>query len=499
LNAAFSRYHKLIFPDVNFSKLPSPCGPWRLDIFENRRRTPTCDAISPETPIPQITSLSVSLSVAGAPLDIGVSEAYTLDLPAGASEGTIHADTVWGALRGLETFSQLVVPQTLLRRSSFYVSLAPIQVIDRPRFQWRGLLLDTARHFLPLADVLRTLDAMSYNKLNVLHWHLVDAESFPFESVGFPDLTHFGSFSPESRYSQREVISVVDYARLRGILVVPEMDSPGHTASWGQGYPDAIADCYGWLQETYGDLMWPQMDKVALDVTNPLAFELASSVLHELASLTPAQFVHLGGDEVDFQCWAAVPAILSWMRAHGFATQLGSASTWQYDFPGLQANWTSRMEAVAAAEGKRAVVWEDALTSLPPGQTLRNDTVVNVWRGYTSLASALAAGYNAVMSFGWYVDKQAPLCDGQCDVHWMWIWTWHDMYLAEPFTGFLGSRHLPLLLFFKIITYIKSYYCYCYYFCYLFLYNVLFINIITIIVSIIRPPTERERLLGFNY
>ncbi len=169
-----------------------------------------CDANGPEYPT------------------LGEDESYTLDVTAQGAH--LRASTIDGALHGLETFAQLIEPGA----SGFGVSA--IHIEDRPRFPWRGLLLDVARHWMPVEVVKRNLDAMAAVKLNVFHWHLSDDQGFRVESKRFPKLQELGSDG--LYYTQAEIRDVVAYARDRGIRVLPEFDMPGHVTSWLVGYPE---------------------------------------------------------------------------------------------------------------------------------------------------------------------------------------------------------------------------------------------------------------------
>ncbi|KAH0619912.1 hypothetical protein JD844_014337 [Phrynosoma platyrhinos] len=212
----------------------------------------------------------------------------------------LTADTVWGALRD---------PHISMSGSTLLVNKT--YVVDFPRFSHRGILLDTSRHYLPLRAILETLDAMAYNKFNVFHWHIVDDPSFPYESMMFPDLSQKGAYNHATHvYTASDVKTVIEYARLRGIRVVSEFDTPGHTQSWGPGIPGLLTPCYTGPKPSgsYGPV-------------NPIlntTYEFMAKFFAEVSTVFPDFYIHLGGDEVDFTCWKSNPDIQKFMQKMGF-------------------------------------------------------------------------------------------------------------------------------------------------------------------------------------
>jgi hexosaminidase len=155
-------------------------------------------------------------------------ESYSLEVS--SSDARLHAATVVGAMRGLETLQQLVQSDA----TGYF--LPAVSIRDTPRFRWRGLMIDCGRHFMPVDAIKRALDGMASVKLNVFHWHLSEDQGFRMENRAFPKLT--GSGSDGLFYTQEQAREIVAYARERGIRVVPEFDMPGHTTAWFVGYPD---------------------------------------------------------------------------------------------------------------------------------------------------------------------------------------------------------------------------------------------------------------------
>ncbi|PVD22181.1 hypothetical protein C0Q70_17986 [Pomacea canaliculata] len=219
------------------------------------------------------------------------------------SNVTINSRSAWGALRGLETFSQLVYE----KGGMAYVKEWNIE--DSPRFAHRGFMMDTARHFLPLKIIKLHLEAMAWSKLNVFHWHIVDAQSFPFVSRRFPELSDKGAFSPRHVYTPQDVAEVIEFARLRGIRVIPEFDTPGHAHSWGKGRPELLTPC--WKDGRPGTADYGNHSEYEnFDPTKETTFEFLGEFMAEVADVFPDQFLHVGMDEAHYMCWWALSELL---------------------------------------------------------------------------------------------------------------------------------------------------------------------------------------------
>jgi hexosaminidase len=179
-------------------------------------------------------------------------EGYSLTVPGDGSAAGIKANSTLGLFRGLATFSQLFY----YLNDVIYTVEAPISITDSPVYPYRGFMLDTSRNYFPVSDILRTLDAMAMVKLTTFHWHMVDSQSFPLEVPEFPELSAKGAYGSSLVYSTNDVQNIVTYAAARGIDVLPEVDTPGHTAVIAESYPEhiACADATPWA--TYANGLW---------------------------------------------------------------------------------------------------------------------------------------------------------------------------------------------------------------------------------------------------
>ena len=275
----------------------------------------------------------------------------------------IAAATEWGALSSLATLTQL--------GANGAIDVAAVR--DEPRFPWRGLMIDTVRHSISLDTLRRTLDAMWFYKLNVLHLHLTDDQGFRFQSETHPEL------ASADAYSRPELSGLVADAADRGVRVVPELDVPGHTTSWLAAHPEwgvAGSASVSGPSQRFG------VHEACLDPDNQAVVDAVESLLGELARVFPDECIHFGGDEV----------------------------------AGLDADAQHRFHRAVverlAALGKRAVGWDECLAATLPAQT-----VVQAWRGAGARDAAVAGGYDCVVSSPYYLDLFYP-----ADVH----------YAADP-------------------------------------------------------------------
>jgi hexosaminidase len=304
-------------------------------------------------------------------------ESYHLEVE--PAKVVLSAPNPLGVLHGLQTFLQLVkaTPQGF--------SVAAVTIDDKPRFPWRGLMIDSGRHFIPLDVIRQNLDGMEAVKMNVFHWHLSEDQGFRIESKTFPMLQEKGSDG--LYYTQDEVRGVIEYARDRGIRVVPEFDMPGHAVSWFVGYPDLASGKGPYHIERKWGIFNP-----AMDPTRESTYQFLDRFVGEMTGLFPDAYFHIGGDECNGKEWDANPRIQEYMRQHGLKNDAS-----------LQAYFTSRVQKLVTQHHKITIGWDEVLQPDTP-----KDVVIQSWRGQDSLAQAARRGYSGILSSGYYIDLNEP-------------------------------------------------------------------------------------------
>ncbi len=352
-------------------------------VFVNRRPVDSANA-----------TLTVTTDHESKPVqELGEDESYTLEVsPSGAR---LHAANPLGVLRGLQTFLQLVS----ISADGFTAPAVTIQ--DQPRFAWRGLMIDSGRHFTPLEVIRRNLDGMEAVKMNVFHWHISEDQGFRVESHKYPKLQELSSDG--LFYTQAEIRDLIAYAHDRGIRVVPEFDMPGHSTSWFAAHPE-IASGNGPYQI---ERKWGVFDP-AMNPTDEKTYRFLNELIGEMSKLFPDQFFHIGGDEVNGKEWDANPKIQAYMKAHELKNN-----------EALQAYFSGRVQELVVKHGKTPVGWDEILV---PG--VPKSIVIQSWRGADSLASAARQGYRGILSNGYYLDLG---------------WSAARHYAVDPLGGAAGS------------------------------------------------------------
>ncbi len=332
--------------------------------------------------LPGTTSGGASLDVkTGGPSaaiqEVGEDESYRLEVtPQGMH---LTAPNPLGAMHGMQTVLQLVE----ITPKGFAIPAVTIE--DKPRFPWRGLMIDSGRHFMPVPVLLRNLDAMEAVKLNVFHWHLSENQGFRVESKRFTLLQQKGSDG--LFYTQEQVRQVIEYARDRGIRVIPEFDMPGHSTAWFVGYPNLASGKGPYEIERH----WGVMDP-AMDPTRESTYQFLNQFIGEMAALFPDHYFHIGGDECNGKEWDANPRIQAFMKEHNLK-----------DDAALQAYFSGRVQKLVAARHKIMEGWDEVLQPDTP-----KDVVIQSWRGRDSLLAAAQRGYRGLLSNGYYIDLNQP-------------------------------------------------------------------------------------------
>ncbi|ELP70254.1 beta-N-acetylhexosaminidase [Streptomyces turgidiscabies] len=356
---------------------------------------------------------------------------------------TIHGGGPAGVFWGAQTLRQLLGPDAFRR--------APVTpgrqwlvpgtfVEDSPRFRWRGLMLDVARHFMPKEGVLRYLDLMAAHKLNVFHFHLTDDQGWRVEIKRYPRLTEVGSWRARTKfghrasplweekphggfYTQDDIREIVAYAAERHISVVPEIDVPGHSQAAIAAYPElGNTDVIDTTSLSVWDT-WGINKNVLAPTDNTLRF--FEGVFEEVLGLFPGEFVHIGGDECPKDQWRQSPTAQA--RIH----ELGLV-----DEDGLQSWFVGHFDKWLTARGRRLIGWDEILEGgLAPG------AAVSSWRGYAGGITAARAGHDVVMCPEQQVYLDHRQHDGTDEpVPIGYVRTLEDVFRFEPVPPELGPK-----------------------------------------------------------
>ncbi|EIL89965.1 glycoside hydrolase family 20 protein [Rhodanobacter spathiphylli] len=320
-----------------------------------------------------------------------------------------------GLFWGVQTLRQLLPPG-----HHATLAIAAVRIDDAPRYAWRGVMLDAARHFIPVALVKQQIDLLSRYKLNVLHWHLTDDQGWRIEIRKYPRLTSVGAWRTEADgsrsggfYTRQDIRDIVEYARQRNVMIVPEIEMPGHASAAVAAYPS--------LSCPQQPIVVPATWGVFTDIYcagDEASFTFLHDVLSEVAELFPAPYIHIGGDEVPKQQWAQSASSQQRMRDEHLA-----------GVDALQSWFVQRIQRDLEARGKTLVGWDEILE----GGADRN-AIVEMWRGDAEAAKALANGNRLIVAGPFYLDTPIEELTTQ------------DIYRINPFASPAFAGHQDQVL-----------------------------------------------------
>ncbi|CAD8046214.1 unnamed protein product [Paramecium primaurelia] len=277
-------------------------------------------------------------------------EAYELEIDENLNI-KIQAQNHWGLARALDTVNQLAINNE--------IENLPIDISDEPQYIHRGVMIDTARNFLPVKLIKRTIDALVINKLNVLHWHITDDESFPLLLSNYSQITNNSKYQKDGYFTKEDVQDIIQYASIRAVQIIPEIDTPAHVHSWGRSseLSEIIITCDTNIKQ-YGQL----------DPTLEFTYEVLKSVMQDLNDMfAKVQFIHFGGDEASIQCFEQKPSIKEFMDQHGIANYFD-----------LQVYYRKRQKDIwinQIKSQKKIIYWYNKKDQLPADQ----DDIIQWW------------------------------------------------------------------------------------------------------------------------
>ncbi|XP_011862045.1 PREDICTED: probable beta-hexosaminidase fdl isoform X5 [Vollenhovia emeryi] len=398
-----------------------------------------------------IDSFIVYLSAGNArgTLTLDTDESYKLEVtPKGkVLEARITGRSYFGVRHGLETLSQLIWWDEATGKQGALRVLTRASIEDKPAFPYRGLLVDTGRQFFPVEELKRVIDGMAATKLNTLHWHLTDSQSFPFDSAQFPEMARWGAYSGDHIYTPDDVKDLADYARIRGVRIVVEIDSPAHAgAGWQWGAEHGFGELALCVDQQPWSSYCGEPNCGQLNPINEHSYRILEGLYRELLDLTEVRdLVHLGGDEVNLECWAQYGNITLAMQAQNMTDH---HALWaEFETKMLQRLIRANHDKVP----KAVILWSSPLTKRPYIM-MHFDPKIHViqsWGGsnWPETPDLLEDGFRVILSHvdAWYLDcgfgRWRESGEAACGEY----RTWQTVYNHRPWKDY-PPQQLPLVL-----------------------------------------------------
>lgn len=340
--------------------------------------TPSIGKRSDDEPQHSLSSVKVTVNDKDADLQLGVDESYTLNISDGSEEVIIEAETVWGALRALNTLQQI----TISDGDDGLIIEQPVSIDDEPLYTHRGIQVDTSRNFYPISSILKQIDALSLSKMNVFHWHFLDSQSWPVQLESFPEMTK-SAYSPKDIYTANDIKYVVEYGRARGVRVYPEMDLPGHSYSgWKEIDPELLACA---TSEHTNNI-----NSYQVDILNNKTYETLETIYNEISGFFKDNMFHVGCDELVPSCFNFSKPIQNFLAEDKSRTDNDVLEYWVDKAVPIFNNTKDR----------RLVMWEDVLLSEHVNASnVPKDIIMQNWNnGTTYIEKLVKMGHDVIVS-----------------------------------------------------------------------------------------------------
>lgn len=333
-----------------------------------------------------IHSVQVRINDTKADLQHGVDESYTLEVSPNTQAIQITSQTTWGALHAFTTLQQLIISDN----NGGLIIEQPVKIQDAPLYPHRGIMIDTGRNFISVPKILEQIKGLALSKLNVLHWHLDDSQSWPMQMRSYPEMTK-DAYSPREIYTENDMRRVISYARARGVRVIPEVDMPGHSASgWQQVDPEIVTCTNSWWSNDiwqYHTAVEPNPGQ--LDIIYNKTYEVVENVYRDLSRIFSDNFFHVGADELQANCYNFSTYVMDWFAEDPSRTYHDLAQYWV----------DHAVPIFKSVDNRRLMMWEDIFLSAENAHDVPKDIVLQSWNnGLDNIKKLTQAGYDVVVS-----------------------------------------------------------------------------------------------------
>jgi hexosaminidase len=385
LEDAFARATKA-FSELNWIPQATEAPVRSFEAFPTPTATSSKAKRQYENSTGTLTSVNVEIANTHATLQHGVDESYTLEIAAGSSSIDITANTVYGALHAFTTLQQIVINGG----GKNLIIEAPVSISDAPLYPVRGIMVDSGRNYISKGKIFEQLDGMALSKLNVLHWHMVDAQSWPVEIEAYPQMTD-DAYSPREIYTHAIITEIIEYAAARGIRILPEIDLPGHANSGWKQVDRGMMACIDswWSNDNWATHTAVEPNPGQLDILNNKTYEVTGKVYKELATLFPDNWFHVGGDELHMNCYNFSSLISTYFES---GKTMGD----------LVQHWVdTAVPNFHAQANKTLVMWEDIVIS-PDARAsgiVPKEIIMQSWNnGLENIFNLTRDGYRVIVS-----------------------------------------------------------------------------------------------------